>query len=96
MWFARSAVSAVDEDCSSNDMRRVCDQGRLYQQPKQNLQRVVARLQNLARPYHDWNQYIRAEWHASNAAFGVHVAQGCHSVLTAASVKFGLKLAKTR
>jgi hypothetical protein len=28
-----------------------------------------------------------------NATFGVHVAQGCHSVLPAASVKFGLKLA---
>jgi N-formylglutamate amidohydrolase len=93
MWFARFAVSAVDEDCSSNDMRRVCDHGRLYQQPKQNLQLAVARLQNLARPYHDWNQSIRAEWYASHATFGVHFAQGCHSVLTAASVKFGLNLA---
>jgi N-formylglutamate amidohydrolase len=93
MWFARPAVSAVDQDCSSNDMRRVCDHGRLYQQQKQNLQLEVARLQNLARPYHDWNQCIRAEWYALNATFGVHVAQGCHSVLPAASVKFGLKLA---
>jgi hypothetical protein len=93
MGFARPAASAVGQDCSSKDMRRVCDHGRLYQQPKQNLQLEVARLQNLARPYHDWNQHIRAEWYALNATFGVHVARGCLSVLTAASVKFGLKLA---
>jgi hypothetical protein len=93
MWFARPAVSAVDQDCSSNDMRRVCDHGRLYQQQKQDLQLEVALLQNLARRYHDWNQYIRTEWYALNATFGVHVAQGCHSVLTAASLKFPLKLA---
>jgi N-formylglutamate amidohydrolase len=93
MWFSRPAVSAVDQDCSSNDMRRVCNHGRRYRQQKQNLRLEVARLQKLARPYHDWNQYIRAEWYALNATFGVHVAQGCHSVLTAASVKCGLKLA---
>jgi hypothetical protein len=93
MWFARPAISAVDQDCSSNDMRRVCDHGRLYQLQEQNLQLEVARLQNLARPYRDWNQYSRAEWYALNAIFGVRVAQGCHSVLTAASVKLGLKLA---
>jgi hypothetical protein len=93
MWFARPAVSAVDQDCLSNDTRRVCDHGRRYQQPKQNLQLAVARLQNLARPYHDWRQYIRTECCASNATFGVHVAQRCHNVLIAASAKFGLKLA---
>jgi hypothetical protein len=93
MWGASPAVSAVDLGCSSNDMRCVCDHRRLCQQQKQNLQLEIARLQNLARPNHDWNQYIRAEWYALNATFGVNVAQGCLSVLTAASVKFGLKLA---
>jgi hypothetical protein len=93
MWFARLAASAVDQDCSSNDMRRVCDLGRSYQPPKRSLQLEVARLQNLARPYHDWNQYIRAEWYALNAAFRVYAARGRRSVFTAASEKFGLKLA---
>jgi hypothetical protein len=93
MWFARPAVSAVDQDCSSNDTCRVCEHGRLDQQPKQDLQLEVARLQILARSCHDWNRYIRANWYALNAAFGVQVAQGCHRVLNAASVKFGLKLA---
>jgi hypothetical protein len=93
MWGASPAVSAVDLGCSSNDMRRVCDHRRLHQQQKQNLQLAVARLQNLARPIHDWNQYTRAEWYALNATFGVHVARGYLSVTTAASVKFGLKLA---
>lgn len=93
MWGASPAVSAVDLDCSSNDMRRVCDHRRLCQQQKQNLPLEVARLENLARPNHDWNHYIRAERYALSATFGAHVAQGCLSVLTAASVKFGLKLA---
>jgi hypothetical protein len=93
MWLARLAVSTVDQDCSSNDMRRVCDHGRLYRQQKQDLQLEVAHLQNPARPYHDWNHSIQAEWYALHAKFGVLVAQGCRSVLTAASVKFGLKLA---
>jgi hypothetical protein len=93
MGFARPAVRAVGEDCSSKDRRRVCDHGRPYQTPKRNLQLEVARPQNSARPYHDWNQYVRAEWYVLNATFGVHVAQGCHNVLTVASVKFGLKLA---
>ena len=93
MEFARPAVSAVDQDCSSNDMHRVCDHGRSYQPPQRNLQPEVARLQNSARRYRHWKQYIRAEWYVLNAAFRVHVARGCLSVFTAASEKFGLKLA---
>jgi hypothetical protein len=93
MWGASPAVSAVDLVCSSNEMRRVCDHRRLYQQPQQNFELKVARLQYSASPYHRWNQYIRAEWYALNATFGVHIAQGCLSVLAAASLKFGLKLA---
>ena len=93
MWFARPAISAVDQDCSSNDMRRVCDHGRAYQPTKRNMQRFVAPLQNSIHSYNDWRQYIRAECDVLNATFGVHVAQGRHSVLTAASVKFGLQLA---
>jgi hypothetical protein len=93
MGFARLAVSAVDQDCSSNDMRRVCDHQRPYQPPKRNSQLEVARLQNSARPYHDWNKHIPAEWYAPNAAFRVRVARGCLTALTAASEKFGMKLA---
>jgi hypothetical protein len=93
MGFARSAVRAVDQDCSSNDMQRVCDLGRSYQPPKRNLQLEVARIQNPTRRYHHWNQYIRAEWYVLNAAFRVHVARGRLGVSTAASQKFGLKLA---
>jgi hypothetical protein len=93
MGFVRPAVNAVDQDCSSNDMRPVCDHGLPYQPPERNLRLVVARLQNSAHPYHDWHQYIRAEWFVLKATFRVHVARGCLSVLTAASEKFGLQLA---
>jgi hypothetical protein len=93
MRFAQPAVSAVDQDCSSNDMRPVCDHGRPYQPPKRNLRQVVARLLNSARRYHGWRQYIRAEGCVLNTTFRVPVPRGCLSVLTAASEKFGLKLA---
>ena len=93
MGFARSAIRAADQDCSSNDMRCDGDHARPYQAPKRNLQLEVARLQNPARPHHDSNQYNRAEWYLPSAAFRVHVARECVNVLTAASEKFGMKLA---
>jgi hypothetical protein len=93
MWFAWPAISAVDQDCSSNDMRRVCDHGRLYQPAKRNSRLEVARLQNSARPYHDRNHYIRTKWNAPNAAFRVRVARTCLTVLTDASEKFGMRVA---
>lgn len=93
MGFARFAISALDQDCSSNDMYRVCDHGSPYQLPGRNSPLEVARLQNSARRYCDWNQYIREEWYLRSAAFRVHVARECGSVLTAASEKFGSKLA---
>lgn len=93
MGFARPAVSAVDQDCSSNDMRRICDHQHSYQPPKRNSQLEVARLQNSAFPYHDYNPYIRAKWSAPDAAFRVRLARGCLTALTAASEKFGMKLA---
>jgi hypothetical protein len=93
MWFARPAVSAVDQDCSSNDMRPVCDHGRAYQPTKRNLQLLVAPLHDSIHSYDDWRQYMRAECYVLHATFGVHAAQRSHSVLTTASAKFGLKLA---
>jgi len=93
MRFARPAVSAIDQDYSSNNVRPACDHGRPYQPPNRNLKLVVAPLQNAARPYHRWRQYVRAEWYVLNSTFRVHMARGCVSVLTAASEKFGLKLA---
>jgi hypothetical protein len=93
MGFARSAVSAVDQDRSSNGKRCVCDHGHLSQPRKRNSQLEAARLQNSARRYHDWRQYIRADWYVLNSTFRVHIARGRVSVLTAASEKFGMKLA---
>ena len=93
MALARPAVSAADQDSSSNDMRRVCDHGRRYQPPKRISRLEVARLQNSARRYCDWNQYIREEWYLRSGAFRVHVARECLTALTAASEKFGMKLA---
>src|ERR1700723_1349797 len=93
MALARPAVSAADQDSSSNDMRRVCDHGRRYQPPKRISRLEVARLQNSAFPYHDSNPYNRTPWCAPNAAFRVHVARECLTALTAASEKFGMKLA---
>ena len=93
MGFARPAVSAVDQDCSSNDMRPVCDHGCACQATKRNLQLFVARLQNSIHSNEDLRPYIQAECDVLNRTFGVHVARGCESVLTTTSEKFGLKLA---
>ena len=93
MGFARPAVSAVDQDCSSNGMRPVCDHGRAWQPTKRNLQLFVARLPNSIHSCDDLRRYMQAECDVLNRTFGVPVARGCHSVLTTRSAKFGLKLA---
>jgi hypothetical protein len=93
MRFARPAVGAIDQDCLSNSVRPACDHGRPYPQPNRNLKRIVARLQNTARPYHGWRQYIRAERYVLNSTFRLHIVRGCVTVPTAASEKFGLKFA---
>ncbi len=93
MGFARPAASAVDQDCSSNGMRPVCDHGRACQPTKRNLQLFVAPLQNSIHSYDDLRPYIQAECDVLNGTFGVHVARGFDSVLTTTGAKFGLKLA---
>jgi hypothetical protein len=93
MAFARPAVSAADQDSSSNDMRCICDHGRRCQPQKQNSRQEVARAQNSALTYHDWNKYIRAKWCRPNAGFRVRVGRKRLAVLTAASEKLETRLA---
>ncbi|HEY4762208.1 MAG TPA: hypothetical protein VIH75_00940 [Candidatus Sulfotelmatobacter sp.] len=64
-----------------------------WRSPLRNSPPEAARLQNSARPYHDWSEYIAAERYVPDAAFRLHIARGCLTALTAASEKFGLKLA---
>jgi hypothetical protein len=92
MRLARPAVRAVNQDNSSNGTRCICDHRRPCRPPRRNTPPEVSRLQNSARPYHDWNQYIAADSDVPDAAFRMHVARGCLTALTAASEKFGLKL----
>jgi hypothetical protein len=93
MRIAQPAARAVDQDCSVNGARCIRDRGRPCRPPERNSPLEGARLQNFARRYRDGNQYTAAEWPAPDAAFRVHVARGRLTALTAASEKFGLKLA---
>ncbi len=57
--------------------RYICIHGHFYQPPRENPWLETIELQESAYPYHDWNERIKAECYAPNAASRIFDGEGC-------------------